>query len=111
MKTNCCTKCRGSDYRANFALNLCQDISCECHIPKEEKVMQEPSWELSDTQPELEHHMKKTTKAVIITINAIIKDIKRDFGPRCKEENIDCGICKAYRLISYLEWYMELIDG
>jgi len=37
----------------------------------------EPSWELSDTQPELEHHMKKTTKAVIITINAIIKDIMK----------------------------------
>ena len=54
--------------------------------------------------------MNKTTKAVIITINAIIKDIKTNFGPRCKEENIDCGICKAYRLISYLEWYKDLLE-
>ena len=29
---NCCPKCRREDYRANFALPMCQDISCECHF-------------------------------------------------------------------------------
>ena len=66
-------------------------------MQKKEKVMQEPSWELSDTQPEI--------------IRLLIKSIKGGFGKeKCKGFSLDCPICKSKILIDLLEWYVEILE-
>ena len=55
MENNHCEKCR--IYHQMSVEVSCGNDTCPCHnlIQETPKVMQEPSWELSDTQPELEH--------------------------------------------------------
>lgn len=53
----------------------------------------------------------KDTKALSLEsymAGSLIKSLRKDFGKPCKEVDIECGVCKAYQLIAYLNWYIEI---
>ena len=42
-------------------------------------------------------------------VRKLIIQVQKDIGRNCKEVNLNCSICQAYRLIEYLKWYLDLI--
>ena len=40
-------------------------------------------------------------------VKSLIKKIRKEYGKSCPELNIDCAVCKATILVSYLEWHLD----
>ena len=49
--------------------------------------------------------MNKEDKKIILLIQKLKEQIKKNFGKRCKEVYINCPSCTAFRLFDYLLWY------
>lgn len=49
-----------------------------------------------------------TEENLIKTLKELKKELKKDFGPYCKDMNMDCPSCKARILDAYLDWWLSI---
>lgn len=52
---------------------------------------------------------KRKIAHILKAITVLEKDLIKGFNKPCKTQDIQCSNCQAHRLLTYLEWYGDLL--